>query len=297
MVSIPFKREGIYKGSHKEWCACGWSGFNSLQTGRHIQRQETDLLFTPSRCLSFNSLQTGRHIQSKPPAVEWPLTEDLFQFPSNGKAYTKCYHCHRHKNTVRKSFNSLQTGRHIQSWARRSKRKLNQVSIPFKREGIYKEGMTLGAGSALAFRFNSLQTGRHIQSWICWWYLWWDECFNSLQTGRHIQSQYPVEWNQTIHVSIPFKREGIYKGSGCLKRFQQSVLSLFQFPSNGKAYPKTISVRPTYRTKWVSIPFKREGIYKEVLNMNEKVRNRCFNSLQTGRHIQRTIYREWQRKK
>ena len=88
--------------------------------------------------------------------------------------------------------------------------------------------------------FNSLQTGKRIQrkqiflleqSGI--------SSFNSLQTGKRIQSMRIIFPICIVGlVSIPFKRESVSKG---LKTDQerQQVLE-FQFPSNGKAYPKTV---------------------------------------------------------
>ena len=139
-VSIPFKREGISKEyyrirSDKEYSAFG---FNSLQTGRHIQRKE-----------------------------EMQITEsdDVFQFPSNGKAYPK------RKPADEKGNDD------------------GDVSIPFKREGISK-GYEDRAGQGNETCFSSLQTGRHIQSKPETRYnIFKTQCFNSLQTGRHIQSK------------------------------------------------------------------------------------------------------------
>ena len=87
-VSIPFKREGVYKEYndarkqiHKTY------SFNSLQTGRCIQRHlKASRQF---QRFSFNSLQTGKLIQrlhTSTSAGPYVLT---FQFSSNGKADTK----------------------------------------------------------------------------------------------------------------------------------------------------------------------------------------------------------------
>ena len=87
--------------------------------------------------------------------------------------------------------------------------------------------------------------------------------FNSLQTGKRIQrSPQPAQKSWTSWVSIPFKRESVSKdlererrdvdddhaGFNSLqtgKRIQSEVSQNveffefeFQFPSNGKAYPK-----------------------------------------------------------
>ena len=89
-------------------------------------------------------------------------------------------------------------------------------------------------------------------------------------------------------------------------------MSRFQFPSNGKVYPKPAQQRPNNRPRAkVSIPFKRESVSKVKVNgteitftvfqfpSNGKVypkmhpelppllQEDSFNSLQTGKCIQR----------
>ena len=61
-------------------------------------------------------------------------------------------------------------------------------------------------------------------------------------------------------VSIPFKRETISKGVN---------------PRRGDKFQK------------VSIPFKRETISKGLYSKGLESASPCFNSLQTGTHIQR----------
>ena len=62
----------------------------------------------------------------------------------------------------------------------------------------------------------------------------------------------------------------------------------FQFPSNGKPYPKQDIVVEVSDNDTVSIPFKRESISKDYYRdaVLEQLEDR-FNSLQTGNHIQR----------
>ena len=91
--------------------------------------------------------------------------------------------------------------------------KVAKVSIPFKRESISK---------AL-----SKQGKRLIK-----------RSFNSLQTGKHIQSSVKAKHDAAnARVSIPFKRESISKGIH-LGDDRFGFRHMFQFPSNGKAYPK-----------------------------------------------------------
>ena len=62
-------------------------------------------------------------------------------------------------------------------------------------------------------------------------------------------------------VSIPFKRESVSKGY-CPNR--PRAVSEFQFPSNGKVYPKRGFWHNDCPTWKVSIPFKRESVSKEM---------------------------------
>ncbi len=63
-----------------------------------------------------------------------------------------------------------------------------------------------------------------------------------------------------IKVSIPFKRESIYKVG---LPSSNVTVDEFQFPSNGKAYTKDNPDQNNTTLIVVSIPFKRESIYKE----------------------------------
>ena len=64
-------------------------------------------------------------------------------------------------------------------------------------------------------------------------------------------------------VSIPFKRESVSKG--IITAVSMTLLKAFQFPSNGKAYPKFFLLKGRIRKHYrVSIPFKRESVSKDV---------------------------------
>ena len=97
-----------------------------------------------------------------------------------------------------------------------------------------------------------------------------------------------IVWKKPTLVSIPFKRESVSKEDllYCWQSFCQ-----FQFPSNGKAYPKTAFAHPALQNplmfqfpsngkaypkainntgylfthKEVSIPFKRESVSKVLV--------------------------------
>ncbi len=109
--------------------------FNSLQTGKCIQRQRKFL--TECKVLSFNSLQTGKCIQSEN-FFSLDATFTKFQFPSNGKVYPKAAVREVLPKSADIGFNSLQTGKCIQ--------RVPQAAI-----------------NTVAISFNSLQTGKCIQ--------------------------------------------------------------------------------------------------------------------------------------
>ncbi len=175
-------------------------------------------------------------------------------------------------------FNSLQTGKCIQS--------LNQavipprwykVSIPFKRESVFRVSM-LSFLTRMKSCFNSLQTGKCIQRLILATSASaaavTAQSFNSLQTGKCIQSrqsaafpntgphrafQFPsngkvysetgtTALDQTSFVSIPFKRESVFRAF-----YAEWYLkgSQFQFPSNGKVY----SERPYFKLSGSVAPY------------------------------------------
>ena len=90
-------------------------------------------------------------------------------------------------------------------------------------------------------------------------------CFNSLQTGKCIQRQRQVHRDRPrcFFVSIPFKRESVFRG----KVFTiAAILVVF-----------------------VSIPFKRESVFRVNGDgyIDDSELKSCFNSLQTGKCIQR----------
>ena len=140
------------------------------------------------------------------------------------------------------SFNSLQTGKHIESVCWLFCLVFNiMVSIPFKRESTSKAVVARRLVSISGESFNSLQTGKHIESKLMTFneLLQAVEGFNSLQTGKHIE--------RTENTSVTLTAEK------------------FQFPSNGKAHRKCrILEYNTAPGTQVSIPFKRESTSKVV---------------------------------
>ena len=141
----------------------------------------------------------------------------MFQFPSNGKVYPKF-------NGLRRQYSTAPP----------------KVSIPFKRESVSKDPPIVVQLKPLAESFNSLQTGKCIQSSGEFPpNLTTRESFNSLQTGKCIQRTEEMLWAIRVLVSIPFKRESVSK------EFRSKPINkeetMFQFPSNGKVYPKVFT--------------------------------------------------------
>ena len=136
-VSIPFKREGISKEMMQILQMLARSGFQFPSNGKAYTKSLSWYSTANRRQYCFNSLQTGRHIQS----AIWndPRTNDWkFQFPSNGKAYTKAFRFKRRSEVVSVSIPFKREGIY-KAWMADYARIPQRVSIPFKREGIYKD--------------------------------------------------------------------------------------------------------------------------------------------------------------
>ena len=137
----------------------------------------------------FNSLQTGKHIQ-RGASLSYDGAHPLFQFPSNGKAYPKGKGSpNLEKERV---FQFPSNGKAYPKFEASffTSKSSDRVSIPFKRESISKDTYSEIKGLFNEISFNSLQTGKHIQSIPTTELVSLRATrFNSLQTGKHIQSQ------------------------------------------------------------------------------------------------------------
>ena len=140
--------------------------------------------------------------------------------------------------------------------------------------------------------------------------------FNSLQTGKCIQSNpsllpglggkhsvsipFKRESVSKVHgkvdgiqgsidsVSIPFKRESVSKANS--KQLPKELGKMFQFPSNGKVYPKAISVMWKLRSTACFNSLQTGKCIQSAIKRSVGVYSfNCFNSLQTGKCIQRTV--------
>ena len=145
------------------------------------------------------------------------------------------------------------------------------------------------------FCFNSLQTGKPIQSGDVLFTVGADGKVSipfkreslskaaKLRIGHPIPSVYPFQF--------PFKRESLSKGA---KRvWFRRTADTFQFPSNGKAYPKLLlECLSVSILEIVSISLQTGKPIQSSLRMSvSAVRDTRFNSLQTGKPIQRRTHR------
>ena len=167
--------------------------------------------------MRFNSLQTGKRIQRlMPRPMAWHLTL--------------------------KSFNSLQTGKRIQRKKGLPQRSTHlRVSIPFKRESVSKEFAgrhftSGGNGVSIPFKRESVSkvlTPREIREHT-------DFSFNSLQTGKRIQ-RHILDIDDAVSLMFQFPSNGkAYPKSIHTPMCLSCIGNEFQFPSNGKAYPKDL---------------------------------------------------------
>ena len=87
-----------------------------------------------------------------------------------------------------------------------------------------------------------------------------------------------------VTVSIPFKREGLSEHTR-LVLTEKGILIMFQFPSNGKDFPNYSQKcqHSKVKSRYVSIPFKREGLSEHRNTTWRGWKRVGFNSLQTGR--------------
>ena len=208
----------------------------------------------------------------------------MFQFPSNGKADRKLCNEFHHVGCY---CVSIPFKRESGSQAARGSQRYQFliVSIPFKRESelaishqpsaVSKEAFLL-SGNLLLLKVSDSRQPTAITQFPSNGKadtkdpeikaeLRHSNRFNSLQTGKRIQRQmlHLVSVANCSLVSIPFKRESGYKG-GIPQGVRQVV--------------------------FVSIPFKRESGYKVMArNRGKNRKDRSFNSLQTGKRIQRPL--------
>ena len=96
--------------------------FQFPSNGKADPKKNPLLMLCSREKYCFNSLQTGKRIQSVNHANNKVSVSSEFQFPSNGKADPKLLALQKKTLMMCSSFNSLQTGKRIQScWPCRRK--------------------------------------------------------------------------------------------------------------------------------------------------------------------------------
>ena len=194
----------------------GSESFNSLQTGKWIQTQGNIGNAETTR-KRFNSLQTGKWIQTSHPGTNEVEFRIMFQFPSNGKVDSNRVAKLNVYSLDRTCFNSLQTGKWIQT------------------------RILLQLPSFLAFEFQFPSNGK-VDS---------NKYHGVKIQKRGASFQFPsngkVDSNVTVQIEEPLEAE-------------------FQFPSNGKVDSNVLLIKIWgFCPVVVSIPFKRESGFKRFL--------------------------------
>ena len=135
------------------------------------------------------------------------------------------------------------------------------VSIPFKRESVSKEFIRdekLDLIDEVSIPFKRESVSKESITFILTGYI---KSFNSLQTGKRIQRS-PVGVLNIISKLFQFPSNGKAYPKTTPPTVTEVGYYAFQFPSNGKAYPKW-TTRPSQSSIIVSIPFKRESVSKD----------------------------------
>ena len=163
-----------------------------------------------------------------------PKCSIRFQFPSNGKVYSK-RPLTRHINTLPKfGFNSLQTGKCIASPIITNGRRNSQFQFPSN-------------GKVYSKTAKERRKEEH------------EKEFQFPSNGKVYSKPRHQEMLDRVRV-FPFPSNGkVYsKELSELRRCRQYMT--FQFPSNGKVYSKLEQIVSSMHRNMVSIPFKRESV-------------------------------------
>ena len=163
-------------------------GFNSLQTGKCIQSEQAEKLLDID-IQEFQFPSNGKVYSKRRQVSDNRYCQCWFQFPSNGKVYSKSRASRECYEYGQMRFNSLQTGKCIQSskWEK-ARADISRVSIPFKRESVFKVI-------------------------ILWLIIFRRSLFQFPSNGK-VYSKSGITFNTTHaknFVSIPFKRESVFK--------------------------------------------------------------------------------------
>ena len=208
------------------------------------------------------------------------------------------------------SFNSLRTGKHIQSpkMETRTLRSSEQVSIPYERESISKDVLPPELRLPIC-EFQFPTNGKAYPKFPSMANFNDDDRFQFPTNGKAYPKvvflltvarlslvSIPYERESISKgiaddplgvvrkVSIPYERESISKGKGQL--CHRSDERKFQFPTNGKAYPKLSSFGSALPIIPLCFNSLRTGKHIQSSNTIIAANPKCFNSLRTGKHIQ-----------
>ena len=309
------------------------SRFNSLQTGKRIQ-STTLIVALVALVLSFNSLQTGKRIQSQTGVTA--VSTEVVSIPFKRESVSKAFFVVAPVDVdAQICFNSLQTGKRIQSHNPKSRcqtthlvsipfkresvskvqpltttfpkspvsipfkresvskvrvsvivKETKEVSIPFKRESVSKDCRLMLLATVVP-SFNSLQTGKRIQSTQEMRMRFGRKSFNSLQTGKRIQSLM-IGFLSLFAVTFQFPSNGKAYPKGQVLNQSCHIELEFQFPSNGKAYPKGMNGRYLIAVGGGGFNSLQTGKRIQSCPHDDRTSdNNSFNSLQTGKRIQR----------
>ena len=242
----------------------------------------------------------------------------MFQFPSNGKVYSERSRnpplpCRHKKVSIpfkRESVfrDEVSPSSIFDGWWF-----ITPVSIPFKRESVFRVRLGLVDQSTHRFqfpsngkvysesphpklhilgspvRFNSLQTGKCIQRISLGMTDELISGFNSLQTGKCIQRLNRIALYEVGHGEFQFPSNGkVYSEFFFVVCKVHYLQTMFQFPSNGKVYSEITTPIPKRRKQDVSIPFKRESVFRAGNTSWQKVVNFLFQFPSNGK-----VYSEW----
>ena len=191
----------------------------------------------------------------------------MFQFPSNGKADPK-----RMVVIILKCLAGLfqfpSNGKADPKLAHTGSVPVAfRVSIPFKRESISKD--------------NTANRVWH-KVWLCVSIPFKRESISKVVITGNALGQDPGEFQ--------FPSNGKAYPKGLIRQYQDAKFAEFQFPSNGKAYPKggCPNAEKTQTQKF-QFPSNGKAYPKLICRQYLTPLPSSFNSLQTGKHIQRHI--------
>ena len=192
-----------------------------------------------------------------------------FQFPSNGKAHGKMGVRQGKSNGV-DSFNSLQTGKHMESGEDVSDSIVAAMfQFPSNGKAHGKKEDPNADRIAMSDSFNSLQTGKHMERNKTQTHGRKNPafCFNSLQTGKHMERRAKIDGKVRVRRGFNSLQTG---------KHMESVSAL----------NRTLLWRHSFNSLQTGKHMERRSLQLDCM----KPGTYCFNSLQTGKHMERAMF-------